>query len=303
MADISHFLDIDQLDEETLRDILDRSIGLKKAWSRGIRDRPFEGKTLLMIFEKPSTRTRVSFQLAMQQLGGNAIVITEKDSQLGRGESIADTARVLSRYADAIVIRTDNPAKLNELATYATIPVINGLTDASHPCQIMADIMTYEEHRGSITGHTVAWSGDSNNVARSWIHAAVKLRFTLQLASPESLQPSPTILDWAAESGGDIRLFDSPEEGVNNADLVITDTWVSMGDMDIDRRHKLLMPFQVNMHLMELAKDSALFMHCLPAHRGNEVTNEVIDGVQSVVWDEAENRLHVQKGILSWCLR
>ena len=303
MADIRHFLQIDQLDEETLRDILDRSIGLKKAWSRRIRDRPFEGKTLLMIFEKPSTRTRVSFQLAMQQLGGNAIVITEKDSQLGRGESIADTARVLSRYADAIVIRTDNPAKLNELATYATIPVINGLTDASHPCQIMADIMTYEEHRGSITGHTVAWSGDSNNVARSWIHAAVKLRFTLKLASPESLQPSPTILDWAAESGGDIRLFDSPEEGVNNADLVITDTWVSMGDMDIDRRHKLLMPFQVNTHLMELAKDSALFMHCLPAHRGNEVTNEVIDGVQSVVWDEAENRLHVQKGILSWCLR
>ena len=302
MTNLRHFLDIAQLDTVTLREILDCGLNLKKAWKRGERPRPFEGRTLVMIFEKPSTRTRVSFQVAMQQLGGIVVVMSENESQLGRGETLADTAQVLSRYADAIMIRTDSPDKLLDLATHSTVPVINGLTDDSHPCQIMADIMTYEEHRNSITGRLVTWSGDCNNVAKSWIHAAVKLDFTLKLACPTSLRPPRAILDWALASGGDISFCDNPEEGVKGADLVITDTWVSMGDKDIDARHKILMPFQVNKNLMALANESALFMHCLPAHRGNEVTDDIIDGPQSVVWDEAENRLHAQKGILSWCL-
>ena len=302
MVSLHHFLDIDQFDTTTLREILGRAKTLKLAWERGDHTRPFEGQSLVMIFEKPSTRTRVSFQVAMQQLGGIAVVMSENESQIGRGETLADTAKVLSRYADAIMIRTDKPEKLHDLANHATVPVINGLTDESHPCQIMADIMTYEEHRGSIDGRLVTWSGDCNNVAQSWIHAAVKLEFTLRLACPSSLQPSRAALDWAAASGGDIQLFDSAEEGVKGADLVITDTWVSMGDKDADTRHKLLMPFQVNKHLMALADENALFMHCLPAHRGEEVTDEVMDGPQSVVWDEAGNRLHAQKGILSWCL-
>tara|TARA_B100001121_G_C18537625_1_gene549186 strand:+ start:37 stop:756 length:720 start_codon:yes stop_codon:yes gene_type:complete len=238
----------------------------------------------------------------MQQLGGMVVVMSEHESQLGRGETPADTAQVLSRYADAIMIRTGNPQKLQDLAAYATVPVINGLTDKSHPCQIMADIMTFEEHRGSIAGRVVTWSGDGNNVAQSWIHAAVKLGFTLRLACPDTLQPPQNILDWAAAEGGNIVVSDNPEEAVYEADLVVTDTWVSMGDRDADMRRKLLLPFQVNAHLMACANADALFMHCLPAHRGEEVTDDVIDGPQSAVWDEAENRLHAQKGILSWCL-
>ena len=297
-----HFLDIDQFDAVTLRDILDRGLALKKSWISGGRERPFDGRTLVMIFEKPSTRTRVSFQVGMQQLGGMVVVMSEHESHLGRGETLADTAQVLSRYSDALMIRTNNPQKLRDLATYATVPVINGLTDNSHPCQIMADIITFEEHRGSIADRVVAWSGDGNNVAQSWIHAAVKLGFTLKLACPNSLQPSQEILDWALAEGGDIVLTEGPEEGVFEADLVVTDTWVSMGDKDGDMRRQLLLPFQVNADLMARANPDALFMHCLPAHRGEEVTNEVMDGPQSVVWDEAENRLHAQKGILSWCL-
>ena len=302
MSELRHFLDIDKFDEGTLRDILGRGLSLKKSWIGGRRERPLDGRTLVMIFEKPSTRTRVSFQVGMQQLGGMVVVMSEHESQLGRGETPADTAQVLSRYADAIMIRTGNPQKLQDLAAYATVPVINGLTDESHPCQIMADIMTFEEHRGSIAGRIVTWSGDGNNVAQSWIHVAVKLGFTLRLACPDTLQPPQHILDWAAAEGGNIVVSDNPEEAVYEADLVVTDTWVSMGDKDADMRRKLLLPFQVNAHLMACANADALFMHCLPAHRGEEVTDDVIDGPQSAVWDEAENRLHAQKGILSWCL-
>ena len=302
MSELRHFLDIDKFDGGTLRDILDLGISLKNSWIDGKRERPLDGRTLVMIFEKPSTRTRVSFQVGMQQLGGMVVVMSEHESQLGRGETPADTAQVLSRYADAIMIRTGNPQKLQDLAAYATVPVINGLTDESHPCQIMPDIMTFEEHRGSIAGRVVTWSGDGNNVAQSWIHVAVKLGFTLRLACPDTLQPPQNILDWAAAEGGNIVVSDNPEEAVYEADLVVTDTWVSMGDKDADMRRKLLLPFQVNAHLMACANADALFMHCLPAHRGEEVTDDVIDGPQSAVWDEAENRLHAQKGILSWCL-
>lgn len=303
MSILRHFIDINQIDTSTLRDILQRSTVMKQAWHEGERSQLFAGRTLVMIFEKPSTRTRVSFQVGMQQLGGMVVVMSEHESQLGRGETPADTAKVLSRYADAIMIRTDNPKKLDALATYATVPVINGLTNDSHPCQIMADIMTYEEHRGPINGRIVTWSGDGNNVARSWIHAAVNLGFTLRLACPNSLYPPRELLTWAAARGNYIHLIDSPKDAAADADLVITDTWVSMGDKDADMRREILLPFQVNAALMARARDDALFMHCLPAHRGQEVTDEVIDGPQSVVWDEAENRLHVQKGILSWCLQ
>ena len=303
MASVKHFLDINQFDKGTLREILDRGLALKHDWAKGDRKQIFkDGRTLVMIFEKPSTRTRVSFQVAMQQLGGTVVVISDTDSQLGRGETLTDTAQVLSRYADIIMIRTDKVQKLQELTAHATIPVINGLTDESHPCQIMADIMTYEEHRESITGRIVTWSGDGNNVAQSWIHAAVKLDFTLKLACPHSLRPPQHLLEWASMEGGDIWLSDNPQESIDGADLVITDTWVSMGDKDIEKRRQALLPFQVNKALMARASKDALFMHCLPAHRGEEVTSEVIDGPQSVVWDEAENRLHAQKGILSWCL-
>jgi len=303
MSDLRHFLDVDHYDTETLRHILTQSVEMKAALKDGKRDQPLLGKTLVTIFEKPSTRTRVSFQVGMQQLGGSVIVMSETESQLGRGESIADTARVLSRYADAIVIRTNDPQKLADLADNATVPVINGLTDASHPCQIMADVMTFEEHRGPISGKTVAWSGDGNNVVTSWIHAAVRFGFTLRIACPDSLPPDAAVLAWAEAQGGDVQISDSAEEAVAGADLVVADTWVSMGDEDVETRCQILLPFQVDANLMAHADKDALFMHCLPAHRGEEVTEEVIDGPQSVVWDEAENRLHVQKGILSWCLQ
>ena len=302
MTAVKHFLDLDRFDTKTLRDILDLADSLKRAHADGVSKPVFAGKTLVMIFEKPSTRTRVSFQVGMQHLGGQVVVMSDAESQLGRGESIADTARVLSRYADAIMIRTDDPKKLEDLEAYATVPVINGLTNYSHPCQIMADVMTYEEHRGPIKGRVVAWSGDGNNVANSWIHAAVRFGFTLRLACPDSLKPAPEILQWAVSEGGDIAVTDDAAAAVDGADLVNADTWVSMGDADADARMKLLEPFRVDQALMAGAKADALFMHCLPAHRGEEVTDEVMDGPQSVIWDEAENRLHAQKGILAWCL-
>ncbi|HIE20611.1 MAG TPA: ornithine carbamoyltransferase [Rhodospirillales bacterium] len=302
MTAVKHFLDLDRFDTKTLRDILDLAGSLKRAHADGVSKPVFAGKTLVMIFEKPSTRTRVSFQVGMQHLGGQVVVMSDAESQLGRGESIADTARVLSRYADAIMIRTDDPKKLEDLEAYATVPVINGLTNYSHPCQIMADVMTYEEHRGPIKGRVVAWSGDGNNVANSWIHAAVRFGFTLRLACPDSLKPAPEILQWAVSEGGDITVTDDAAAAVDGADLVNADTWVSMGDADADARMKLLEPFRVDQALMAGAKADALFMHCLPAHRGEEVTDEVMDGPQSVIWDEAENRLHAQKGILAWCL-
>jgi ornithine carbamoyltransferase len=255
-----------------------------------------------MIFEKPSTRTRVSFEVAMRQLGGDTIILNSADSQLGRGETIADTARVLSRYVDAIVIRTNQPQKLDDLARHATVPVINGLTDASHPCQIMADVMTLQEKKGPVRGLVVAWSGDGNNVAASWVHAAVRFDFTLRLACPAELSPPPRLIDWAHAEGGRVEVTNDPGEAVAGADCVVTDTWLSMGVEASVNRHNLLAPYRVDERLMAQAKPDAIFMHCLPVKRGEEVTAAVVDGPQSVVWDEAENRLHVQKGILAWCL-
>ena len=293
-----HFLDLHKLDAATVREILDLGLAIKN----GPASKPLEGKTLAMIFEKPSTRTRVSFEVGMKQLGGDAVMLGGKDSQLGRGETIADTARVLSRYVDAIMIRTDDPEKLIELAEYSEVPVINGLTDSSHPCQLMADIMTFEEHRGPIKGKKVAWCGDGNNMAASFVHAAGRFGFSLSLAMPGELGLSADVVEWATGEGVDFSISESADEACSDADLVVTDTWVSMGDADADKRHKLLQPFQVNDARMALAKDDALFMHCLPAHRDEEVSTSVIDGPKSVIWDEAENRLHAQKGILAWCL-
>ncbi len=293
-----HFLDIDQFDAGELRGILD----IGTAFKSGRRDRPLAGKTLAMIFEKPSTRTRVSFEVAMRQLGGGTIFLNTADSQLGRGETVADTARVLSRYVDAIMIRTHEPQKLDELARYATVPVINGLTDSSHPCQIMADVMTLQEKKGPLAGSTVAWSGDGNNVAASWIHAAVRFGFALRLACPQELGPPRRLLDWAQREGGRVSLTGEPREAVAGADCVVTDTWISMGNDASANRHNMLAPYRVDAALMAQAKPDAVFMHCLPVKRGQEVTAEVVDGPQSVVWDEAENRLHAQKGILAWCL-
>jgi ornithine carbamoyltransferase len=302
MSAPKHFLDLHDLDASTLRSILDLGSSLKAALKAGRAERPLAGKTLAMIFEKPSTRTRVSFEVGMKQLGGDVVIMDGQGSQLGRGESVADTARVLSRYVDAIMIRTDKPEKLVELAKYATVPVINGLTDDSHPCQLMADVMTYEEHRGSIKGKKVAWCGDGNNMASSFIHAAERFGFGLSLAVPEQLDVAPDVLRWAEAQGTDITVTRNIDEACLSADLIVTDTWVSMGDKDAETRCKLLQPYQVDARQMALAHPDALFMHCLPAHRGEEVTADVLDGPQSVIWDEAENRLHAQKGILAWCM-
>ena len=299
MATPRHFLDLDRLDGAELRRMLDRGFAYKRGDDR---TQPLRGKVLAMIFEKPSTRTRLSFEVAMKQLGGDVVVMTASDSQLSRGETAADTARVLSRYVDAIMIRTTQAAKLEELAQHATVPVINGLTDASHPCQLMADVMTLEEHKGSAAGRIVAWSGDGNNVAVSWTHAAVRFGFELRLACPAELSPPRRVLDWARAQGGSVRVTDDAGAAVAGADCVVTDTWVSMGVEASVNRHNMLAPFRVDERLMAKAKPDAIFMHCLPAKRGEEVTAAVIDGPQSVVWDEAENRLHAQKGILTWCL-
>jgi len=301
MAAPRHFLDLDRLDGAELRRILDLGKNYKSR-GRGLTDRPLTGKTLAMIFEKPSTRTRISFEVAMKQLGGDAVIMSASDSQLSRGETVADTARVLSRYVDAIMIRTTQASKLEELAQHATVPVINGLTDASHPCQLMADVMTLEEHKGNARGKVVAWSGDGNNVAASWVHAAVRFDFDLRIACPESLRPPERLLDWARAEGGRVSVTSEPEHAVRGADCVVTDTWVSMGVEASVNRHNLLAPYRVDERLMAAAKPDAIFMHCLPAKRGEEVTAGVIDGPHSVVWDEAENRLHAQKGILAWCL-
>jgi ornithine carbamoyltransferase len=256
-----------------------------------------------MIFDRPSTRTRVSFDLAMRQLGGETIMLTGAEMQLGRGETIPDTARVLSRYVDAIMIRILDHADLVELAKYATVPVINGLTKQSHPCQVMADILTFEEHRGPIRGRKVAWSGDYNNVLSSWIDASARFDFEIDVACPRELHPRPERLAAARAAGARLRFGDDPFDAVKDATAVISDCWVSMGDEEEARhRHNLLAPYQVNARLMAEAAPDAIFMHCLPAHRGEEVTDEVMDGPQSVVFDEAENRLHAQKGVLAWCL-
>ncbi|MCC6467538.1 MAG: ornithine carbamoyltransferase [Alphaproteobacteria bacterium] len=299
-----HFLDLDQFDTDTLRQVLDIGRTYKDQKTAAADRRPLAGKMLAMLFDKPSTRTRVSFEVGMKQLGGDVVILSQRDTQVGRGETIADTARVLSRYVDAIMMRTTSRENLAEMAAYATVPVINGLTDESHPCQLMADVMTFEEHRGPIRGKVVAWSGDGNNMAASWVHAAVRFGFELRLACPKELRPSQELLDWARAQGGKVSLSDDPYAAVAGADCVVTDAWLSMGDEEKGEvnRHNLLAPFRVDERLMAAAKPDAIFMHCLPAHRGEEVTGPVIDGPRSVVWDEAENRLHAQKGILAWCL-
>jgi ornithine carbamoyltransferase len=301
MSAVRHFLDLIDVSAQELRGMI--------AAGRAMKERPAEkrqalqGRTLAMIFDRPSTRTRVSFDVAMRQLGGGTIVLTGQEMQLGRGETIADTARVLSRYVDAIMIRTLDHEVLTELARHATVSVINGLTRRSHPCQVLADVMTFEERRGPIQGKAVAWSGDANNVLASWMHAAERFEFELRVATPPELAPKKWLLDWIERSGALVRIGSDPEEAVTGAHCIVTDTWVSMGDKDGQRRHNLLRPYQINARLMARARPDALFMHCLPAHRGEEVTDDVIDGPQSVVFEEAENRLHAQKGVLTWCFQ
>ena len=299
-----HFLDLKDFSGADLRRVLQASAALKALRRKGEppRERPLAGKVLAMVFDKPSTRTRVSFDVAMRELGGETIMLTGQEMQLGRGETIADTARVLSRYVDIIMIRILDEGMMLELAEHATVPVINGLTKVSHPCQIMADVLTFEEHRGPIRGRTVAWSGDANNVLASWIQAAARFEFKLKIATPPELTPRPELMTWAKREGAQIVLTRDPFEAVDGADAVVTDCWVSMGDEDEGRRHNLLKPYQVNGKLMAAAGPEAIFMHCLPAHRGEEVTDEVMDGPRSVVFDQAENRLHAQKGILAWCM-
>jgi len=300
-----HFIDIGDIDPATLRGIVDAGHEMKRAGKivpEHLRPPGIEQAVMVMIFEKPSTRTRVSFDVAMRQLGGQTIALNHTDLQLGRGESIADTARVLSRYVDAIMIRANSHESVVELARNATVPVINGLTDKSHPCQIIADIMTFEERKGPIGGRTIAWVGDGNNVAASWAHAASRFGFKLRIASPVQLKPERPVLDWVAAEGADVLVTDDPDETVAGADCVVTDTWVSMGHTDASRRKQMLGPYAVDGELMRKAGRDAIFMHCLPAYRGNEVSADVIDGPQSVVFDEAENRLHAQKAILAWCL-
>ena len=301
-----HFLDLSDHDSATLKALIADAKKRKLArsgLSKGMvdADRPLDGKTLAMIFDKQSTRTRISFDMAARQLGGSALMLTGNEMQLAREETIADTARVLSRFVDAVMIRLLDHEMVEELAANATIPVINGLTKWSHPCQVMADVMTYEEHKGSIAGATVCWSGDGNNVLTSWVHAAVKFGFRLNVASPKELTVDAETRDWCAGSGL-VTFTTDANAAAEGADCVLTDTWVSMGDDNATKRQNLLKPFQVNAGLMSRARKDAIFMHCLPAHRGEEVTDEVIDGPQSVVFDEAENRLHAQKAILAWSL-
>ncbi len=298
---INHFLDLDRIAPADLRSIIEASKTAKE--NPAAVDLPLTDKILAMIFSKPSTRTRVSFEVAARQLGGDAIVLDQQTMQLGHGETVADTARVLSRFVDVIMMRTDKAENIEEMAEYASVPVINGLTDRSHPCQVMADILTLEEKRGAAENQVVAWIGDGNNVAQSWIHAAAHFGFELRVATPAELAPEPGIVNWAQKAGARITVTENADTAVDGADCVVADTWVSMGDGDSTNRHNLLAPYQVNDALMARAKPDAIFMHCLPVHRGEEVTASVIDGPQSVVWDEAENRLHVQKEILAWCLR
>ena len=306
---MTHFLDIHKTEPAALTAMIDAARRMKQARAgrpRGTRDdeQPLAGRMVALIFEKPSTRTRVSFDMGVRQMGGETMVLTGSEMQLGQGETVADTARVLSRYVDAIMIRTFAEETLLEMAEYATVPVINGLTDRTHPCQIMADVMTYEEHRGPIAGRKVVWCGDGNNVCASFLHAAGRFGFDLTFTGPETLDPDPAFVAQARAEGATVVIERDPARAVAGADLVVADTWLSMHDPQEarDRRHNQLRPYQVDAALMARAKPDALFMHCLPAHRGEEVTDAVMDGPQSVVFDEAENRLHAQKAILRWCL-
>ncbi len=297
-----HFLDLKDFSSAELRALITEAARFKR--TRGTGKKPLAGKTLALIFEKPSTRTRISFEVAMRELGGDVIVLSPRDMQIGRGETIGDTARVLSRYVHGIMLRTDSAAKLHELAGAARVPVINGLTELSHPCQIMADILTFEEHCGPIAGQSVAWVGDGNNVAASWIEAAARFGFTLKLACPDGYEPHAAVLDWAVREGADVSVTRDPAAAVAGVRCVVTDTWLSMADSEDEAaaREAAFAPYQVTENLMAKAAKNAIFMHCLPAHRGEEVAAAVIDGPASVVFDEAENRLHAQKAILAWCL-
>jgi ornithine carbamoyltransferase len=306
---MTHFLDINKTDPADLRAMIDSAAAMKTARAgrpKGAPDneQPLTGRMVALIFEKPSTRTRVSFDVGVRQMGGQTMVLTGSEMQLGHGETIADTARVLSRYVDLIMIRTFEEDVLLEMADHASVPVINGLTNRTHPCQIMADILTYEEHRGPITGKKVVWCGDGNNVFASFAHAAGQFGFDLTFSGPEPLDPERVFLDEARAKGVAVTIERDPARAVAGADLVVTDTWVSMHDSQTtrERRHNQLRPYQVNEALMTHAKPDALFMHCLPAHRNEEVTDAVMDGPQSVVFDEAENRLHAQKAVMRWCL-
>ena len=306
---MNHFLDIHKTDKDQLRSIIDQAKAIKTARNGRPKampddETPLDGRMVALIFEKPSTRTRVSFDVGVRQMGGQTMVLSGSDMQLGHGETIADTARVLSRFVDMIMIRTFDESVLEEMAEYATVPVINGLTDRTHPCQLMADILTFEEHRGPITGKKVVWCGDGNNVCSSFLHAAGQFGFDLTFTGPVQLDPEMEFVGLARTAGSTITIERDPFKAVEGADLVVADTWVSMHDAQSakERRHNMLRPYQVNEALMEAAGKDALFMHCLPAHRGEEVTSEVMDGPQSVIWDEAENRLHAQKAIMRWCL-
>ncbi|MBK1637255.1 ornithine carbamoyltransferase [Rhodovulum adriaticum] len=306
---MTHFLDINATDTADLRAMIDQARAMKEARNSRPRgapddDQPLAGRMVALIFEKPSTRTRVSFDVGVRQMGGQTMVLSGNDMQLGHGETIADTARVLSRYVDLIMIRTFEEATLLEMAEYASVPVINGLTNRSHPCQIMADILTYEEHRGPIAGRKVVWSGDGNNVCASFIHAAGRFGFDFTFTGPPTLDPEAGFLEEARAAGVKAEIERDPMRAVEGADLIVTDTWISMHDPQSarERRHNQLRPYQVNDRLMAAAKPDALFMHCLPAHREEEVTNAVMDGPASVVFDEAENRLHAQKAVMRYCL-
>lgn len=306
---MKHFLDIHTTDPAALRQIIDTARAIKEARA-GLpkaaldADLPLKDKMVALIFEKPSTRTRVSFDVGVRQMGGQTMVLSGTDMQLGHGESIADTARVLSRYVDMIMIRTFDESTLLEMAEYATVPVINGLTNRTHPCQIMADILTFEEHCGSIKGKKVVWCGDGNNVAASFIHAAGQFGFDFTFAGPEQLDPEKGFMADARKKGVKVEIERNAEKAVQGADLVVTDTWLSMHDSQSarERRHAMLRPYRVDRKLMSMANPDAVFMHCLPAHRGEEVTNNVMDGPQSVIFDEAENRLHAQKAVMGWCV-
>ena len=304
---VRSFLDIADHPREDLRAILDASARMKAGRNGRAKgaldpDPPLTGKLLAMIFEKPSTRTRVSFDVAMRQLGGQTLPMSGQELQLGRGETIYDTAQVLARMVDAIMIRTTAHRDVEQLATHSQVPVINGLTAHSHPCQVMADLLTLEEHKGALEDQVVAWTGDCNNVALPWIHAAALFGFEFKVACPDEYGPGAELLEWARDHDAALTVTDDPAAAVDGATCVVTDAWVSMGDTDVDHRRRIFADYKVDAALMARAAKDAIFMHCLPAYRGEEVTDEVIDGAQSVVFDEAENRLHVQKGILAWCL-
>ncbi len=302
-----HFLDLADAGGDALTAMLEAARARKQARAglpkgSADADAPLAGYTLAMIFEKNSTRTRVSFDMAMRQLGGTTIVMDAGSMQIGRGETIADTARVLSRYVDAIMIRTDDHQKIVDMAKHASVPVINGLTDQSHPCQIMADLLTILEHKGRVSGLSWAWLGDGNNVLHSIVEAGSLLGFPVRIGCPEGYDPDPAVIAAAKARGGDVRSSRDAIEVASGADVIVTDTWISMGQSHAEEKLAAMMPYQVSEALMARAKPDAHFLHCLPAHRGEEVVDAVIDGPQSLIWDEAENRLHAQKAVLLWCL-